>query len=88
MLINQSIDKAVAGLPITGPVVSDILKQVRAALIKELGDDVWYWYRLHEHDVIWTIREKVWFIPISIDVRVRHAKRIFEEIAGPEPVGA
>lgn len=84
-VISQSVDDALMKLPIGGPVVGDLLKQVRQVVQKELGDNLWRWFHEHEDDVLYAVKKKIWKFSFSVPIRVKDARFIFEQLAGPEP---
>ena len=61
-------------------VVDSVVRLMRRAF----ADDVWRFYREHKDDVLLSKRVLV----VSITLRVHHARKLFELIAGPEPTEA
>lgn len=83
--INAISSAQIAALGAKLPGGGDPLGRVKDALVREFGDDAWLWFNAHKEDVIFTINQKAWLFNIRFDVKVKHARKIFVEIAGPDP---
>lgn len=90
-LINQSFDKAASKLE-GGPIVGDLLRRVRDALLREFGSDLWRLFHEHGDESLGRVKveRRIFGIPINFDLelKVKHAKKLIELIVGPEPVSA
>jgi hypothetical protein len=64
-----------------GAATRGIIEQIIDALRREFGDEVWALYHRHADDVLLTRR----VVFLTVTLRVKHARRLFELIAGPEP---
>jgi len=80
MLVQQTGAKLLASYD--GSLARGFVENLIAMLRQELADDVWAWYRAHENDELVSLKV-LGIVPVT--VRVRHARKLFVTIAGPEP---
>ena len=89
-LIDTTTTRAVANIKMAGlEVPPDLLAKLVDLVRKNFSGDAWTFYRAHSEDVLTTIRiqkKVLWFnININYDVKVKDARWLVEQFAGPEP---